>query len=84
MSEEISTLAKSAKALYPAQLSRLTTKANEETALLDHLREFTRKRLEIERDCCERLEKLAKSYGKIVQKGTLFTKYFSCLFHTSS
>ncbi|KAJ3363894.1 F-BAR and double SH3 domains protein 1 [Allomyces arbusculus] len=60
--------AKTAKQLYAAQLTRLVEKSEEDAALLDQMREFAKKALEIERDAGERLERLSKSYAKVVAK----------------
>ncbi|KAI9184467.1 hypothetical protein H9P43_003520 [Blastocladiella emersonii ATCC 22665] len=57
--------AKAAKSLYAGQLARLTSKADEDAALLDHTKEFLRRKLEIERDAAEKIDKLVRSYNKI-------------------
>ncbi|KAJ1517044.1 hypothetical protein HMI54_007320 [Coelomomyces lativittatus] len=59
---------KEAKSFYATQLARISGEAESEAWLFDNVKDFLKKKLDIEKECQEKLEKLAKATQKVILK----------------
>lgn len=55
-------IVKQSRTLHQSQLSRIQAKNDEDIALIDNINQYMRKRIDLEKEYYERLEKLAKGF----------------------